>query len=93
MALYFNTCPDFIDAILKTVSKDYNLNFGDLKRRYGPRVVVEKAKKKSRSKSIKKVVPVHTHPLCTTIQKDCPLCQAHGNIMYLGDFELEVNVG
>ena len=42
--------------------------------------MVRGSKKK---KSVKKVAPVHNHPLCIEIQKDCPLCQSHGNIFNL----------
>jgi len=36
-----------------------------------------------KKKAAKKVAPVHNHPLCIEIQKDCPLCQSHGNIFHL----------
>ena len=42
--------------------------------------MVRGSKKK---KSAKKIAPVHNHPLCLDIQKDCPLCQSHGNIFHL----------
>ena len=35
----------------------------------------------TKKKSIKKVAPIHNHELCLDIQKDCPLCQSHGNVM------------
>jgi hypothetical protein len=45
--------------------------------------------KPSRSKKVKKVAPVHNHELTTELVKGCPLCNAHGNIMCLGDTEYE----
>jgi len=42
--------------------------------------MVRGSKKK---KLIKKVAPVHNHPLCLEIQDNCPLCQSHGNIFNL----------
>ena len=42
-------------------------------------------KKKSRSKKVKKVAPVHTHGITTELVKGCPLCQSHGNVMCLRD--------
>ena len=36
-----------------------------------------------KKKAAKKVAPVHNHDLCIEVQKDCPLCQSHGNIFHL----------
>ena len=36
-----------------------------------------------KKKAAKKVAPVHNHPLCLEIQKNCPLCQSHGNVFHL----------
>ena len=51
---------------------------------------VNSGTKSSRSKKIKKIAPVHNHELTNKIHKGCPLCQAHGNIMCLGDTEYEI---
>jgi hypothetical protein len=51
---------------------------------------VSSGTKSSRSKKIKKIAPVHNHELTNKIHKGCPLCQAHGNIMCLGDKEYEI---
>ena len=42
-----------------------------------------------KKKAVKKVAPVHNHSLCIEIQKDCPLCQSHGNIFYLTTTDVE----
>lgn len=44
-------------------------------------------KKKS---SKKKVIPLHNHPLCEKISKNCPLCQSHGNVFNSEDIEYEI---
>ena len=44
----------------------------------------------NKRKNIKKVVPLHTHELCTEICADCPLCQSHGNVMNLIEVEYEM---
>jgi len=44
----------------------------------------------NKRKNIKKVVPLHTHELCTEICADCPLCQSHGNVMNLVEVEYEI---
>jgi hypothetical protein len=46
--------------------------------------------KTSRSKKLKKCTPVHTHPLSTVVEKGCPLCQTHGNVMCKSDTEYEI---
>jgi hypothetical protein len=38
----------------------------------------------------KKVVPVHNHPLCEKIYKNCPLCQSHGNVFNKATIEYEI---
>lgn len=43
-----------------------------------------------KKKSAKKVAPVHNHELCLEIQKNCPLCQSHGNIFHLTEVEYEL---
>jgi hypothetical protein len=48
-------------------------------------------KKKKRSK-IKKIAPVHNHPICKTLVLDCPLCQSHGNVMSEIEYELKIKV-
>jgi hypothetical protein len=42
-----------------------------------------------KKKAAKKVAPVHNHDLCIEVQKDCPLCQSHGNIFHLTEVEYE----
>ena len=42
-----------------------------------------------KKKVVKKVAPVHNHPLCIEVQKDCPLCQSHGNIFHLRTTDVE----
>ena len=49
--------------------------------------VVRGSKKK---KAAKKVAPVHNHELCIEIQKDCTLCQSHGNIFHFTEVEYEL---
>ena len=46
--------------------------------------------KTSRSKKVKKCIPVHTHPISTGIEKGCPLCQSHGNMMCMNEIEYEI---
>ena len=43
-----------------------------------------------KKKAAKKVAPVHNHDLCIEVQKDCPLCQSHGNIFHLTEVEYEL---
>jgi hypothetical protein len=38
----------------------------------------------------KKVIPVHNHPLCEKIYKNCPLCQSHGNVFNKTTVEYEI---
>jgi hypothetical protein len=46
--------------------------------------------KPSRSKKVKKITPVHNHPLSTEIHAGCLLCQTHGNVMHKKDTEYEM---
>ena len=46
--------------------------------------------KSSRSKKVKKCIPVHNHPISSVIEKGCPLCQSHGNVMCKSDIEYEI---
>lgn len=43
-----------------------------------------------KKKAIKKVAPVHNHPLCEKIFANCPLCQSHGNVFYKDFTEYEI---
>ena len=43
-----------------------------------------------KKKAAKKVAPVHNHDLCIEVQKDCSLCQSHGNIFHLKKVEYEL---
>ena len=83
MALFANTCDDFIASILERVAKDYNLNLKELTAKY-------KEKPRRRGVPKKKIVPVHNHPLCLEIQEQCPLCQSHGNVMGHRELEYEI---
>ena len=47
-------------------------------------------KKTKRSKKVAKVVPVHNHSLSTGIHAGCPLCQSHGNVLNMVEFEYEI---
>ena len=38
----------------------------------------------NKKKVVKKVIPVHNHPLCEKIFANCPLCQSHGNVFNNG---------
>ena len=49
-----------------------------------------KTSRGNKRKNIKKIVPLHTHELCTEICLDCPLCQSHGNVMNLIEVEYEM---
>jgi len=41
----------------------------------------------NKKKVVKKVAPVHNHPLTEQIYKNCPLCQSHGNVFNKDDIE------
>ena len=82
----------FISAIIQKVSEDYSLS---LKKKYlvliggGGGDANNNKKKKKKTKRVKKIAPVHNHPLCKTRVPDCPLCQSHGNIMNFEEEEIE----
>jgi len=49
-----------------------------------------KTSRGNKKKIMKKVTPVHNHPLCETIFTNCLLCQSHGNIFNKEDLEYEI---
>jgi hypothetical protein len=44
----------------------------------------------NKKKVVKKVAPVHNHPLCEQFFAKCPLCQSHGNVFNKDDVEYEI---
>jgi len=84
------SCDAFIASIVKKVSEDYSLS---LKKKYLVLVGGDaNNKKKKKTKRVKKIVPVHTHPICKTLVTECPLCQSHGNVMNFKKIEYELVV-
>ena len=49
-----------------------------------------KAVRGNKKKAVKKIAPVHNHPICEEICKKCTLCQSHGNVMCSTEIEYEI---
>ena len=85
------------DLIKECVNLDLDSNgsviqLKDIIKKYRTDSGIKSVRGSKKKKAVKKVAPVHNHPVCIEIQKDCPLCQSHGNVFHLTtDIEYELS--
>ena len=77
---------EYTKKLLTTISKDYEIDLKEMKKKY------MKSAKVTRKKKVLTKLYGHDHKIDNNFHKDCKLCKSHGNIFDINLTNVEYEI-